>query len=248
MVAQAQRRSTPRAAAEPNLGYAPTYYPGVPDLASASAIEVRGGQAVQVEFRLRAQPVYEVAGVVTGMAPEQRGATSSSSTAPATPLGANVRFNPGRRQLQRQGSRPAPTPCGRRSFNRQGPAGRLRNRHRHRERQRNPAAVAAGDDHSGGGEDRVQPELSRVGEAVAGGTARGIQRQTAAIRVGAADRPGRGDRVTRPAMMRADNNATLTLAQCRARTLRGADFAAWAVVRAIRRATDRPICCATTWW
>jgi hypothetical protein len=62
MVAQAQRPSTPRAAAEPNVGYAPSYYPGTSDLASASAIEVRGGQTVQIEFRLRSQPVYEVAG------------------------------------------------------------------------------------------------------------------------------------------------------------------------------------------
>ena len=74
LVAQAQRPATARAAAEPNLGYAPSYYPGAPDLASASAIQVRAGQTAQLDFRLRSQPNYDVSGVVTGLTPEQRGA------------------------------------------------------------------------------------------------------------------------------------------------------------------------------
>jgi hypothetical protein len=94
MVAQAQRPATPRDDAEPNLGYAPSYYPGTPDLASASAIEVRGGQTVQIEFRLRSQPVYEVAGFVTGIAPEQRGASIQFLSRSGDPLPANVRLNP----------------------------------------------------------------------------------------------------------------------------------------------------------
>lgn len=123
MVAQAQRPPTPRAAAEPNLGYAPSYYPGTPDLASASAIEVRGGQTVQIEFRLRAQPVYEVAGVVTGIATEQRGANLEFVNRSGDPLAANVRFNPD------DASFSARLPSGTytvraTSFNRQGPASR----------------------------------------------------------------------------------------------------------------------------
>jgi hypothetical protein len=120
MVAQAQRPSTPRAAAEPNLGYAPSYYPGTPDLASASAIDVRGGQAVQFEFRLRAQPVYEVAGFVTGMAPEQRGGNLEFLNRSGDPLAANVRFNPDDASFSAR--LPAGTYTVRaRSFNRQGP-------------------------------------------------------------------------------------------------------------------------------
>lgn len=92
LVAQAQRPSTPRAAAEPNIGYAPAYYPGVPDLASAAAIEVRGGQTVQIEFRLRSQPVYELAGLVTGIAPGQLASVLITNRSGEN-LNANVRFH-----------------------------------------------------------------------------------------------------------------------------------------------------------
>jgi hypothetical protein len=123
MVAQAQRPSTPRAAAEPNVGYAPSYYPGTLDLASASAIEVRGGQTVQIEFRLRAQPVYEVAGLVTGMAPEQRAANIEFLNRSGDPLSANVHFNPDDASFSAR--LPGGTYTVRAtSFNRQGPAAR----------------------------------------------------------------------------------------------------------------------------
>ncbi len=123
MVAQAQRPSTPRAAAEPDIGYAPAYYPGVPDLSSAAAIEVRGGQTVQIEFRLRSQPVYEVAGFVTGTAPEQRGANLEFVNRSGDPLAANVRFNPDDASFSAR--LPGGTYTVRAtSFNRQGPAAR----------------------------------------------------------------------------------------------------------------------------
>ena len=123
LVAQAQRPATPRAAAEPNIGYAPSYYPGAPDLASASAIEVRGGQTSQVDFRLRSQPVYEVTGFVTGIAPEQRGANIEFLNRSGDPLTANLRFNPDDASFSAR--LPAGTYTARAtSFNRQGPAAR----------------------------------------------------------------------------------------------------------------------------
>jgi hypothetical protein len=123
LVAQAQRPATARAAAEANIGYAASYYPGTPDLVSASAIEVRGGQTAQIEFRLRSQPVYEVAGVVTGMAPEQRGANIQFVNRSGDPVTGNVRFNPA------EGSFSARLPAGTytvraTSYGRQGPAAR----------------------------------------------------------------------------------------------------------------------------
>jgi hypothetical protein len=94
LLAEARRPATARAAAEPNVGYALTYYPAAPDLASASPIEVRGGQIAEIEFRLRSQPVYEVKGVVTGMPPGQRGANIEFTNRSGDSLAGNVRFNP----------------------------------------------------------------------------------------------------------------------------------------------------------
>jgi hypothetical protein len=94
MLAEARRPATARAAAQPNAGYAPAYYPGAPDLASAAAIEVRSGQITQIEFRLRSQPVYEVKGVVTGLPPGQRGANLQFFNRSGDTLQADLRFNP----------------------------------------------------------------------------------------------------------------------------------------------------------
>ena len=54
---------------------------------------MRGGQTAQIEFRLRSQPVYEVAGVVTGIAPEQRGANIEFVNRSGDPVTDTVRFN-----------------------------------------------------------------------------------------------------------------------------------------------------------
>ncbi|MBZ5628163.1 MAG: carboxypeptidase-like regulatory domain-containing protein [Acidobacteriia bacterium] len=94
LFAEAQRPATPRAASEQNLGYAPAYYPGAPDASSAAPIEVRGGQTVQLDFRLRTQPVFEVSGVVTGIAPGQRGVNVQFMNRSGDSISANVRFNP----------------------------------------------------------------------------------------------------------------------------------------------------------
>lgn len=123
MLAQAQRPATERAAAEPNIGYPPTYFPGAPDLSAASPIEVRGGQSVQLDFRLRSQLVYEVAGSVTGIAPEQRGANIEFLNRSGDPVSGNVRFNPDDASFSAR--LPAGTYTVRAtSFNRQGPAAR----------------------------------------------------------------------------------------------------------------------------
>lgn len=124
LLAEAQRLPTARAAAEPNLGYAPAYYPGVPERAAASAIEVRGGQTAQVEFRLRSQPLYDVSGVVTGMAPGQRGANIQATNRFGDTLNANLHFDP------EDNSFTAKLPAGTytvraMSFGPQGPAARM---------------------------------------------------------------------------------------------------------------------------
>ena len=55
----------------PKTGYASMYYPGVPDLASASPIQLAPGQHAEAEFSLSAGPVYHVTGTVAGYPPHQ---------------------------------------------------------------------------------------------------------------------------------------------------------------------------------
>jgi hypothetical protein len=51
---------------KPKTGYSSLYYPGVPDLPSASPIQLRAGQQVEADFSLPAVPVYNISGTVTG--------------------------------------------------------------------------------------------------------------------------------------------------------------------------------------
>ena len=78
---------------EANVAYPPTYYPGVPDVSSAATINVQGGQVARLDFRLRAQPVYEISGVVAGM-PPGRPAQVQLMNRSGEPIGIGVRLNP----------------------------------------------------------------------------------------------------------------------------------------------------------
>jgi Carboxypeptidase regulatory-like domain len=55
----------------PKTGYAGMYYPGVPDLASASPIQLVAGQHAEADFSMSAGPVYHITGSVTGYPPQQ---------------------------------------------------------------------------------------------------------------------------------------------------------------------------------
>jgi hypothetical protein len=52
--------------AGPKIGYAGMYYPGVPDLSSASPIQLAAGQQMQADLIMNAGPVFQVSGTVTG--------------------------------------------------------------------------------------------------------------------------------------------------------------------------------------
>ena len=58
-------------AEKPKTGYPSMYYPGVPDLASASPIQLAAGQHAEADFSMTAGPVYHVSGSVTGYPPQQ---------------------------------------------------------------------------------------------------------------------------------------------------------------------------------
>ena len=55
----------------PKTGYASLYYPGVPDLASASPIQLAAGQHAEADFSMAAGPVYHISGRVTGHLADQ---------------------------------------------------------------------------------------------------------------------------------------------------------------------------------
>jgi Carboxypeptidase regulatory-like domain len=52
-------------------GYAGVYYPGVPDLASASPIQVVAGQQAEANLSLNQVPMYAVSGTISGYEPNQ---------------------------------------------------------------------------------------------------------------------------------------------------------------------------------
>jgi len=56
---------------KPKTGYPMVYYPGVPDLASATPIQLTAGQQAQADFSLATVPVYHVSGTVGGFAADQ---------------------------------------------------------------------------------------------------------------------------------------------------------------------------------
>lgn len=56
---------------KPKTGFPPIYYPGVPDLSSASPIQLNAGQQAEADFSLTAVPVYQLSGIVSGYLPEQ---------------------------------------------------------------------------------------------------------------------------------------------------------------------------------
>lgn len=55
----------------PKTGYPGVYYPGVPDLASASPIQLSAGQPAEANFSLSEVPVYAVSGTISGYAVNQ---------------------------------------------------------------------------------------------------------------------------------------------------------------------------------
>ncbi len=56
---------------KPRTGYPSMYYPGVPDLTSASPIQLTAGQQAEADFSMTAGPVYHVMGSVVGFSPQQ---------------------------------------------------------------------------------------------------------------------------------------------------------------------------------
>jgi len=56
---------------KPATGFPHLYYPGVPDLSSATPIQLSAGQQFQADFSLSPVPLYSVTGSITGQPPDQ---------------------------------------------------------------------------------------------------------------------------------------------------------------------------------
>jgi len=52
-------------------GFPHVYYPGVPDITSASPIQLTAGQQMEADFSLSPVPIYLISGTITGHQPEQ---------------------------------------------------------------------------------------------------------------------------------------------------------------------------------
>ena len=77
----------------PKTGYSEVYYPGVPDLASASAIGLSAGQQMQADFALKEVPVFNVSGTISGYAANQ-GVGIQLCDQSGNPLPLSYRFSP----------------------------------------------------------------------------------------------------------------------------------------------------------
>ena len=78
---------------EPKTGYPGVYYPGVPDLASASPISVSAGQQAEADFSLNEVPVYNISGTISGYMPNQ-GVGVQLCDQSGNPLSVGVQFSP----------------------------------------------------------------------------------------------------------------------------------------------------------
>ncbi len=50
-------------------GYGTIFYPGVPDMDSATPLVIAGGQQLQTDFALKLEPIFQVSGMLVGFSP-----------------------------------------------------------------------------------------------------------------------------------------------------------------------------------
>jgi hypothetical protein len=82
-------------------GYPAVFYPGVPDLSSASAIEITPGKRVEAHLALVPQPFYRVSGTVSGY-PSGQIINLQIFNAAGQPIGMNSAFEPDKGTFQTQ--------------------------------------------------------------------------------------------------------------------------------------------------
>ena len=89
----AQVESVFEAPPEPKTGYPGVYYPGVPDLASASPVILAAGQQAEANFTLNEAPAYKISGTISGYSPNQ-GVSIQLCDQSGSPLPFSYEFSP----------------------------------------------------------------------------------------------------------------------------------------------------------
>ena len=77
----------------PTTGYSGAYYSGAPNVTSATSIELRPGQQAEANFSLNEVPVFQVAGIIGGYAPD-RGVALQIVDSSGVPVSADLQFSP----------------------------------------------------------------------------------------------------------------------------------------------------------
>jgi hypothetical protein len=78
---------------ESKTGYPGVYYPGVPDMASSSPIQLSAGQQAEANFSLSEVPSYNISGTLSGYPPNQ-GANIQLCDQSGSPLPFTYQFSP----------------------------------------------------------------------------------------------------------------------------------------------------------
>jgi uncharacterized protein (DUF2141 family) len=76
-------------------GYPGVFFPGVPDLSSATAIEIAPGTRAEINLSVSSQPFYRISGTVSGYWPEQ-GVSFEIFSASGQPIAAGMEFDEAR--------------------------------------------------------------------------------------------------------------------------------------------------------
>lgn len=76
-------------------GYPGVFYPGVPDLSSATVIEITPGKHAEINLSLSSQPFYRISGTVSGYGPEQS-VSFEMFSASGQPIGAGIELDEAR--------------------------------------------------------------------------------------------------------------------------------------------------------
>lgn len=76
-------------------GYPGLFYPGVPDISSATPIEIAPGTHAEINLSMTSQPFYRITGTVSGYLPEQ-GVGFEMSSASGQPIGAGIELDQAR--------------------------------------------------------------------------------------------------------------------------------------------------------
>ena len=88
-------------------GYRAAFYPGVPDIASAAAIEITAGKHTEIHLTLSSQPFYRISGTVSGYLQNQ-GLDLEIIDAAGQPMNADFRFDLARGVFRTQWLPPGP--------------------------------------------------------------------------------------------------------------------------------------------